>query len=230
MIFFITGMGKSGTKFLANLLNQCKDAKVLHEPFLNENEIVNTFLNKQASLNYILNKRKPIALKNARGTKTYGEVDSYIRYHIPLLKKVFPEAKFLHLVRNGRDVVRSLYLGRSYTSSDKIAVKFNPKEGWTNESRFEKICWYWVESNKIVHEHIDKFVTLEKIVSDWDYFKENILDYLGLEMSRKTWEVMRNVRINKSRSKRKLISRKLLKQQERIFNRVCKKTMELYGY
>jgi len=227
-LFFITGMGRSGSMFLANLLNKCEGGKVLHEPVIKREQIehLKAFKNEEASLNYISHFRKKIILDNAKGLEFYGEVNSYLRNHVPALKKVFPEAKLLHLVRDGRDVVRSICCRNTFKENDKTTIGVEPEGGWKKESRFEKICWYWVESNDRVSKHIDKYINLEKIISDWDYFKTNILDYLGLKMSRKLWEDLKAVRINKNKTNYD----KWTEDQKNIFNVMCEKTMEKFGY
>jgi hypothetical protein len=200
MKFFITSIGRSGTKFLSTLLNQCEDTLVLHEPVIRDrSKQRDCFNNQKKSYEYIHNFRKDVIINKAKGYKNYGEVNGLLRRHIVALKKEFPKAKFLHLIRDGRDVVRSIYSRRTYKPNDPSTRGVSPAGGWKNQTRFEKICWYWNIENIYMSKHIDKCIALERLVSDWDYFKENVLDYLGLELPREKWEEMRNTKINATR-------------------------------
>lgn len=233
MIFFITAIGRSGTKFLSNLLNQCENTLVLHEPLISDRRRYNMFFNNpKKSTVYMRKVRKNVILINAQGVNNYGEVNGFLRRHILALRKTFPEAKFLHLVRDGRDVVRSIYSRKAFEKWDKSTVGVEPPGGWKTNNRFKKICWYWNVENVHINKHIDKHVNLEKIINDYDYFKENVLDFLGLELSKEVWNVMSKNKVNATRNgKYKLpIYDKWNDKQKRIFNKMCGKTMRKLGY
>lgn len=228
MIFFITGMGRSGTKFLSNLLNQCDDTLVLHEPVpLDRHKYVECFNDEDKSSKYIEKIRKNIIIDKSKDIKNYGEVNSFLRRHVVALKESFPEAKFLHLVRDGRDAVKSIYARRTFISKAPAPA---PEGGWKKQSRFEKICWYWNIDNVYLAKHIDKYVNLERIVSDYDYFKKNVLDFLGLELSKEKWDSIRKIQLNATKVHKLEGYKNWTKQQKRIFSNICGETMSKLGY
>ena len=75
---------------------------------------------------------------------TFFDVNPCLRFALGAVRRTLDDALCFHLVRNGRDVVRSLYPGRMYTAKEK-RVSFVPTdpstlESWVGYSRFEKLC------------------------------------------------------------------------------------------
>jgi hypothetical protein len=60
-----------------------------------------------------------LAYAHLRGTDRWGDKTPYYVLHIDLVKRVFPEARIVHLVRDGRDVALSL-----------LRVPFGPANVW----------------------------------------------------------------------------------------------------
>lgn len=50
-----------------------------------------------------------VALANHQGMKHWGDKTPEYVHHLPVLGELFPEAKFIHLVRDGRDVALSMF-------------------------------------------------------------------------------------------------------------------------
>jgi len=99
-LFFILSIGRSGTKWLANLLNKALRALVVHEPFIEAIPHQEAFHDP----------KKEIYLRvHNHDIDIYGEVNSFLRRHCEALRKAFPNAIILHLVRDGREVIRSIY-------------------------------------------------------------------------------------------------------------------------
>lgn len=227
MIFFIIALGRSGTTFLSHLLNKCSDTLVYHEPFkLDVKMYRECFRDPHKSHKYISTIRKEFIEKESSKSLNYGEVNSHLRRHVDALKEEFPNAKFIHLVRNGMDVVRSIYSRKTFTSKDTNRFVVKPRGNWKKQNRLEKICWYWKIENKFISKRIDHFVRFEDLISDYNYFKKNVLDFLGLELSKKIWNKYRSSKINKTNHYKLKWSPRSLKS----FNRICRKVMEKYEY
>ena len=197
-LFFILAMGRSGTMFLSRLLNKEKSAAVDHEPVPGDRvAYIKAFYSEKAALKYIHNfRRKEIYLRvKDSPIQCYGEVNSTLRRHCLALKKYFDKAVLLHLVRNGKDVVRSIMNRWAFTPTDSqtykaIAPPTNDpfREKWSSMSRFERVCWYWQVDNAYLRKHISNHIKFELLLSDYEYFVEYILEPLDLRITSAVWK------------------------------------------
>lgn len=238
-IFFILAMGRSGTKFLAHLLNKSKEAYVVHEPVYSDFQAYQeAFYSEEKGLKYIRNFRKKeiyLRIRN-KGIKTYGEVNSALRRHYNALKEEFPNATFIHLIRDGRDVVRSAMSRWTMTSKDPNTKLIHPtngdpyKERWSEMSRFEKLCWYWQVDNHYLRENIGNPVKFEDLLRNYEYFKNNILEKIGINISKEVW--IKEVNNPKNTTKEYSIPpwKNWDKKKTKYFEEICGKEMGAYGY
>lgn len=135
--FFVSGVPKSGTTWLGKLLDahpeiSCKGEACMHafiksligisneynallqgrgETFSDSNEFPPL---KEAEVyemgRYFIELRlKSIADLGKRGLRFVGEKDPYHVVNFPVLHKMFPEAKVIHIIRDGRGVVVSAW-------------------------------------------------------------------------------------------------------------------------
>jgi len=166
----------------------------------------------------------------------YGEVNGVLRRHIRGLKRQFPYATILHLTRDGRDVVRSMHSRQTMTKRDPVSSKIVPKyndrmfERWSAASRFEKICWYWARENAYLRRHANHMIQLEQILTDYSYFKENILDKLNLNIPHYIWLSKVNKKINSTDKYKMAHWSRWTEVQKSIFNEICGKEQYANGY
>mgnify|MGYP000512911321 CR=1 FL=1 len=238
-IFFILSIGRSGTKWLANLLNKDPKALVVHEPFVETIPHQKAFWSSKEAERYILKFRRKEIYLRIRNLKisVYGEVNSYLRRHCEALKKVFPNAIILHLVRDGRAVVRSMYSRETMLPNAYDTKYIHPKPNdpyyrkWKKMTRFEKLCWYWTVENEYLYECCNgKIIQFEKILSDYEYFKERILQPLGLRIPRKIWEKEVNKPRNPSLYYRLPHWKAWSKWMKEKFEEICGDVMRKCGY
>ena len=196
-IFFILAIGRSGTMFLSQLLNKSPRAFVVHEPVRSDFRAYKQAFYSEIKANKYFSKfrKKEIFLRNHKiNIDTYGEVNSVLRRHCNAIKRNFPTAKILHLIRDGRDVVRSMLSRKTMTIEDQNTRNIIPKKGdqwyneWTNMNRFERLCWYWDIENRYLGESIDNIIKFEKLISNYEYFRTNLLIPLNLEISEEIWQ------------------------------------------
>lgn len=238
-IFFLLGIGRSGTKFLSELLNDDKNAIVFHEPIPEDFDAFCTaHKDKKSAFRYInkYRKKKMYSLVKDVDVKTYGEVNSALRYHVEALTKCFPHAKTLHLVRDGRDVVRSFMSRVHYTKRSKGHHALRPSKrdpmhlNWDRLSRFERICWLWADANRCARQHLNRYVKFENVISKYKYFEENIENYLGLQIGREKWIEA----INRPKNSTSQFTLPHWSEwDERLsesFERICGAEMRIYGY
>jgi hypothetical protein len=255
-IFFILALGRSGTQFLASLLARSPDALVYHEPMPEDQ--VYFGLRHTGNFNKVLDgyleRRFRQLLPNDDNYRVYGEVNSFLRCETDWLKNRF-DPVLIHLVRDGRDYVRSAYTRAVYTIYDKsraiVPPDRDPYAGeWDRMNRFQKLCWYWMHTNEFLNSEIRGFVRFEDLIRDYEYFKHSILEPTGLDISYELWKSQRNKPRNtsKRRNLRKRIKQKLYfrKPTEIIrpiphwsrwddlktgqFDEICGETMKKFGY
>ena len=200
-MIFIMGSGRSGTQLLSDLLDSTGKAKIFHEPNFEEDVGSMDLLrrNVDLALQYWEEFRSLEVYRRwveKPKTKMYGEVNGTIRYQTPAIKKLFPHSKMLMVVRDARGIVRSVMGWRQfYGPNSKGAYALSPLSGdpylkdWSQMSRFEKICWSLNDTNMFLMSHIPEncWLQLERLVSDYAYFKERFSDYLGIDIPFETW-------------------------------------------
>ncbi|MGC1377609.1 MAG: sulfotransferase [Anaerolineales bacterium] len=195
--FFILGVGRSGTAFMANLLNQVQGAYVFHEPVLEDfYAYIRAHYNPQDTESYMLGfRKKEIYMRMRHMTPgVYGEVNSVLRYHTEAIKKAFPNVTLIHIVRDGRDVVRSAMSRGTMTIKSPYSMGIHPSEQdpwktrWKKMDRFAKICWLWQVENAQLRSSIGTTVQFEKVLSSYEYFQDNILNPCHIDVDKKTWE------------------------------------------
>ncbi|MDP8218131.1 MAG: sulfotransferase [Candidatus Theseobacter exili] len=238
-VFFIFGVIRSGTAFLAHVLNKSENALVAHETVIDDYWYqVEAYQSEEKAFKYLsTTRRKKLYLMiKDNPNKIYGEINPFLRRFAKSVPKVFPEAKVLHLVRDGRDVVRSIMCRATFGKKDPLINKIVPDknsfyyEKWTTMTRFEKVCWFWQNDTKYLDENTKYTVKLEKLRADYTYFKEKILDYLDLYVSKEDWEDI----VNKPKNKSPVLSfphwSEWNVEQKEAFNRICGVQMEKYDY
>jgi len=177
-MFFIVTTGRSGSQTIARVLSQSDDCICMHEPepvLVKEATLYHYgVLSDQLMRAILLSTRNPVL-----HGKIYGESNQKLSTFIPVLADAFPESQFIWLVRDGRDVVASTYYGREwYKPVDEVVSHPNPftvpmkewtwyrlrgdlagnmnTQEWEALTRFEKNCWLWAYTNKVIQEHLTR--------------------------------------------------------------------------
>jgi hypothetical protein len=204
-LFFIVGHGRSGTMLISKLLNNSGENVIVrhedHDEDLPYFHLGMTNDYNNIITNHLYKRFNQIFDKLPDGV-TYGEVNSLLRYNIDWLKENL-NPFLIHLVRDGRDVVRSMYSRKVYLHPYKNIPAY-PKDNdlfstkWQLISRFEKLCWYWNHSNFYIKERLNDFIRFEDILADYDIFSRKILAPLKIEISKDKWENMIRKSVNTS--------------------------------
>ncbi|MGM0441608.1 MAG: sulfotransferase [Elusimicrobiota bacterium] len=196
---FLVSTGRTGTKFLARFFNKYSDTYALHEPrpdFLKEGIDFARGKLKEDRLKKILSGNRQALFKKIKRLKSEHYVESNNRLFSMLepLKDIYPGARVVHIVRDGRDYVRSGMSRAWYKKQDttyRLRADFFPKdpyyEKWDEMSRFQKICWRWQKKDGFIYrslKNINNAITVkyEEIFND-DDFKglHRIADYIEMD-------------------------------------------------
>jgi hypothetical protein len=254
--FFVTGIGRSGSSHLADLLNRASGVHVAHEPFrddFNYLPIARCGRSTRVIRGYLENRRSRIEAELASDVTVYGEVNSLLRYFLPELSEVFEEPLVALLVRNGRDFVRSAYVRTVYTEHT-LHAHIVPEdddpwaERWSGFSRFERLCWYWDHTNGLLLDRALPVIRLEEEARDLGKFRAMLLNPLGLSLQEEVFLALRDRKRNTTagylaglrREKRWWTRRRSQVQtaelgpwsqeREEVFQAICGETMARLGY
>ena len=194
--YIVTGMGRSGTLWLARLLNEDPAIACGHERFggddaLNYGPIASGKVNGRRYIEERLVKMTTWR-KRSHPDQAWGEVNSYLRYLAPAMREIFG-CPVVGLVRDGRYVVRSMMKRGSYQSKGR--PPFPTPEGI--EGPFARTCWHWADAYR---QLIDQGVTtykLEGLNSDCAYF-ELMCEMLGTKIRERAWRKWAGKRIHVS--------------------------------
>ncbi|MDH5682455.1 MAG: sulfotransferase, partial [Spirochaetota bacterium] len=174
-MFFILSTGRSGTTTIARSLNTIDGLYAVHEPapeLIRESSAYHYGKMTQEEIAKILtDTRKPLVDGSA-----YCESNQCLSLMIPALREVFPEARYVWLIRNAMDVVASTMQKQWYTGHSEnndnyencseiekdwidgrirgdLCGEMSPEE-WENMSRFAKCCWYWSYVNRVIKREL----------------------------------------------------------------------------
>jgi hypothetical protein len=236
--FFIVGLGRSGTKFLQDLLSKSDNINVYHEFRWDFDALVNAYWDTSNAYKYIQKKRLLVMawrILFSRG-KIYGEVNSLLRYHVEPLQNIL-NAQVFHLVRDPRDVVRSIMNRRSFTTRDKHHTgKIRPKdddeyyESWPQFDRFEKVCWYWMITNKYLLGNKLPILKFEELISSFDYININLFEKIPANVSKSFWDHERRLPKNISLNETFPHWKNWSSVQQKKFKKICGCIANQLGY
>lgn len=213
-IVFVVAVGRSGTKWLANIVGG------VHEPpELNSEDDFNYFHSVIMRTNPIWRERVKY-IRNMKGKK-YIEVNGYLRRFVPQLREWFPGCRVIQLVRNPIDVIRSI-MSRNHGMMVKVSrkIKVDP---------FTVTCMLWAEDNKHMRMNCDETFRLEDLTNNYTRYCD-LKSLIGLSQDSSVWEAQRKNKINKSAEIKFPSFTKWTADEKRIFKTFCAKEAAYYGY
>jgi len=201
-VVFVCSTGRSGSQSIAKNLNRHSQITARHEPYFNLIRLSTEFAHGLKSAEVV--KNELLGLYQHASTipsdkPVYFESDQKLSNLVPLIHELFPQAKFLWLIRNGCDVVASTYARGWFgdiTSSGKNAIysefrlaanladpRIDDSE-WNAMSGFERNCWYWGFWNSEIYKnfsHIDNSKTFVLRLEDFEQELPTLFKWLGVE-------------------------------------------------
>ena len=205
--FFITGMGRSGTKWLAKLLNEAPGIRCFHEPVRNDAATYGRMYRQPSLAMRYLKWRKSV-METDPGQR-WAEVNSYLRYCAPDLRATF-KVPVRGLVRDGKETVESLMRRKVYARRGRPPIPA-PEDA---EGQFAKCCWYWADTYERLLEQMVPIFTLESLNETYAAC-EWLCEDVGIEIPEKVWARYAGRRIHADR--RRAATLNWTAEQEEIF-------------
>lgn len=259
-VIFILGSGRCGTYSFFKALKNSNRIEAYHEFFFEPTLRIATLYHMKK-----ISKKKVIEfLKENHGfsitnSNNFFWIDSSnaLPWITDVLVEVFPKAKFVHLIRNGKKVVSSFYNKHNdimYNQNDVIKLKdflqkkikylSSEKKYWRpipinnmkelevflKKSQFAKICKYWSEINIKINDCLKK-ANKKKLFKMEDFQdKKKVLDLLNfIGINRNFYNIFQK---SFKRPMNVTIPKNiyLSSVQKKIFQRECDSVMRKFNY
>lgn len=240
----VTGMGRTGQTFLANLLDHAENVEARNEYFGDKNYMALSYYRPtHPFLEMRLRQQRKQLQVGFPEDQIFVDTNQWLRYSLDSVRRTLDGALCFQLVRNVRDVVRSYYITKIYTvwERDMPVIPNNPStlKSWEGFTRFEKLCWYWNDPVcRLLQEGVP-LLHLERIVSDYNYLREHLLQPCGFRLGLDVWHALKDKKTPHSRSRLKTFKKVLRGQpvelkwtpeHEERFMAICGETMRALGY
>jgi hypothetical protein len=177
-MFFVVSTGRAGSKLISHLLSAVDGCTCEHEP---EPALI---LEASAYRYGDISQEETVALlRETRSPRLNGDVycesNQTLSLLIPVLVRVFPQARFIWLMRNGRDMVASAYSKQWYSGHSENHDRYEdctPLEkrwidgriqgdrcgdlsaaAWASLDRFGHCCWYWYYVNDLIARDLAQY-------------------------------------------------------------------------
>ena len=165
---FVLGTGRSGTTTVARFLSAVPGCRVVHElePILLRETIayLTGAMSHDEMVDLLRRTRSPEVIG---GERLSGESNQRLSFLLPALAEAFPSARYIWLIRDGREAVTSIRRRKWYhrreaevrhpdmiewasTRVQGDQVGEMPAEQWAELAPFSRICWYWSYTNRLI--------------------------------------------------------------------------------
>lgn len=184
--YFFLATARSGTKWLANLLDAASSCHAVHEYTLNhvdgsdgaavpDKRTGEGFVDLLGDSGEIERRLAHTGAKLTQSTRDFAEANVYLPLVLPALEAQFPDAVLVHLHRNPKDVIRSLLTRGWYdTPEDTRHPNFLQVRGWNDLGQFAKCCHYVAEVHRILMDATSERLSFERMTSDMAYLQQRL--------------------------------------------------------
>lgn len=168
--FFVLSAGRCGTMTLAHLLNTASNARVWHHPQPDPiNESLQAYWGNIDKRKAFWKSRYSILHKTWSEGLLHGETDLLMAPFCDMITREIPDSKFIVLVRDPRDFVRSGMRRNYYCGHPWDFGRLRPKEDgkeiekWKKLDQFGKICWLWNETYQKIN-HMVSYIGANRVL------------------------------------------------------------------
>ncbi|MFB6258638.1 MAG: sulfotransferase [Flavobacteriales bacterium] len=187
---FILSTGRTGTDFFTRLFNEVvPEAWSLHEPrpaFRRRGQKLLAGPPSRFDIEYF---RIPRMYWNRkRREELYVETNYHLFACIPLIRKAFPEAFIVHIVRDGREVVTSWLNKWRYVNNVHMTPFHFPdhpdQAHWDEWDPLERNAWFWRTVQEVVErDGVDLTLSFERTFKGEQNGVYELLETLGERIS-----------------------------------------------
>lgn len=207
---FILSTGRSGSKFLPELLNLSPNIAAYHEPSPTLEYFSNYAYHHQQEQEMLVKMidaaRMELILTDLIKDKIYIESNQCLTFFAPALARLFKKSRFVHIVRHPGDFVRSA-VRKGWHKNDSIwesgRLKMADEKQWAEMDQIERLAWLWNTTNQFIEDFkqtIEKertaFFKLEDLSCDINVVKKLICFSGGKEIPSADIEKMQNTKVN----------------------------------
>lgn len=197
---FVTGMGRSGTKFLSGLLALDKSIHSYHEYFGNrEYWLLSWYLGDIYSNGFLKHQLRRDEHKFDK--ELFIDVNSYLANSIESLNVVFDEPQVFHLVRHPKKVIPSIMTRRDDGRMHQVPKTDLEIKKWINMSKLEQVCTNWVQTTEKLLSTNTTLLKFENLTTDYTYVNNQLLEPLKIDIPKDVYEKFKTKKINKTRGK-----------------------------
>jgi hypothetical protein len=233
---FVLSTGRTGTKTLARLASLSSRILAFHEPSPKLYGLSSIYyrysggtVNDEIFTEAFLTARRERFRYALMFDKGYIETSPQVTFLAPATRIALPQAKFIHVVRDPKDFVRSGMRRGWYDNHpmDNTRLKPTSQSGdykyWQQWDALEKICWLWKETNIWIKRFTQTlpieqklFLRSENIFHNKKEEINNFFDFL-------------NTPIPPDKRVKKILSKKINAQKARDFQEVSDWSDELHA-
>jgi len=161
---FVLSTGRSGTKFITEILEAYPSLWVEHSPspeLAHQSYLIYRESPDVDSIKLAFLHARMDAMNRAHASGyRYVETNNRITFYAEAIAQIFPNAKFVHIVRSPAEFVRSgMRRGYYSTMIPELSGHIEPRlcdpirDIWSELTRVEKISWQW----NTINESIERF-------------------------------------------------------------------------
>ena len=248
---FVVGSGRCGTRMIKKLLSGVDTIEARHEYVRNAFQREST-LYLLGKLSYEDMARKLFDIYSPAIYYSEAEIfldsNQHLCWCVDVLASLFPDSKFIHLVRDGRKVVSSFFHKLNIFDDHGAKVlrdwmegretvpptltenfwQILPPEGY---NMFQRICYHWVMSNEDIMSSLDNiprerqmFIRLEDLATS-EKVMTDFLSFLNVPYNKSFMETMKrpeHVYVP--------VDFKLTEEQQKQFHEIAQWMQLLLGY
>lgn len=156
---FVLSTGRSGSKFIAKLFDLHNKINAYHEPDPSLEIFCNYVFQNEEKIDEIRTMfktaRLEIILKSYRKKLKYFESNQCMVFFVEAINHFFPNAKFIHLIRDPYSFVKSAWQINFYNKKYSLWEhgRIKATNDWRSYNQVEKLYWYY----NTVNQKIEKF-------------------------------------------------------------------------
>jgi len=158
---FVLSTGRSGSKFIVELLNLSPLMRAFHEPRPTL-QYFSDFASRHQDQPEVLRgmieaARMELVLETFIHGKIFVESNQCLAFFAPALSGLFRSVKFIHLVRHPGDFVASA-VRKGWHKNDSIweagRVKLADECRWNAMDQVERLGWLWAYTNRFIRDFL----------------------------------------------------------------------------